>query len=415
MTRRLWLAVVISAVLFVLALFLAPVVPYSKSIAIPNAYEPRADAICIPKFNANQTTEHPGNLTQFQDCLNHYLYPPVNLTGRASLAFSMLGVGTPPFPSQVFISAGNYSALVNFDGSRPVSGYEFGYSNVTLNPNNTVEILNASVQRSGFGGTYFTVAVRNIGQSAISRLSVVTFGVPGEGNYSFVSGGITWRYLEATVANCSPYLQPGGTCVFSVTLGNETVASQQLQYSVNVLGFVGDGLFYYAKVFEQASPQLGLNQGWVNLFVSRVDQFRGGPALTENSTLDSFAALRFRTASSQPQVSDYGLASDAASFFGPGGQSAGLEELVMYPGTSAPYVYVTELQGSAPLHWSALINSSFTQFGYFIGSAPYYYIPANCPVQELPAAGINVTQYFQQYGCSTTLEQASWLVVVLGR
>jgi hypothetical protein len=420
-----WLAAVGVIAVFLVAFFFAPVVGYSQSIFIPDDYQPGAYAACSGILSQSTTTvtgfvttqPNASQIQEFNNCMNDHLYPGTVVGGRATLAYRLLGIGAPPFPNEVGFSSGNYSALVFFNGTEPVSAYEFYSSSVDFGPRDTVEIVNASVRLSGYGVYYFSGAVKNIGNSTITSLNVFVNGVPGslyssEGSRSLQ--GIEW-YFGAPNSVCSVYLKPGLTCDMYSTLRNQSLPAGQLRFTLLVTGAVDGRLFAYTQDFSQASPQPGLNADWMSLFVGKVNQERQGPALTENSTLDRFAALRFKTASSQPQISDYGLAVDAASFFGSGGGGAGLEELVMYPGAAAPYVYVTELQGSAPLHWSALINSSFTQFGYFIGSAPYYYIPANCPVQELPAAGINVTQYFQQYGCSTTLEQASWLVVVLGR
>jgi len=424
MVKRWMGAEVLVATLLVGAFFLAPVVAYTKSFALPDAIEPEANHVCseqvfgTPSPPAAVVSIFPGNTTleaewtAFNNCVFQDLYPPYNLTEYATLAYKLFGVGPNPFPARYFFSQGNYSGLVYFDGEKITAAYEFFLQNVTLDTGKTFELLNASMVLTGYGDIEFTASVKNIDTSPIQQLFVGTSGLPGPYSLENTSrAGLTWT-LVPPLGVCSSYLQPGATC----TASYEVLAtnSTQYHYFVYVEGYAGGRPFFYREELRQPAPQAGLGKDWVSVFIGRINGERQGLSLTENATLDRFAAERFATASSNPQISDYGYATDMTSFFGAGASTSGVTELLLYPGVSAPYSYASDLEGMAPRHFAALMNSNYTQYGYYIGRAPYYLISASCPVQEIPSANINVTQYFEGHGCTVTpVPDVDWLVMIL--
>lgn len=409
-SRKTVAAAVVFAALLLSTFFFAPVVDYTKSLSLPYNYKPRAFEICNEEAGFNTTTIVGANSTQelvFSACLQREQYPPYNLTGQASLSYYLTGVGTPPFPSSFWFPQGNESGLVYFSGDKVTAAYLLP-QNTTVDPVRTFEFLNASVGLDGYGDWFFNATVENTGSSPISGLWTGITGLPGIGE-NITMGGISWTIPNSMP--CSLLLNPGATCSVSTRVG--AVNGTELHYFAYIEGSVGGHEFFHRQEIAQTPPQVQLDQQWVRLFTEGVNQARKGSPLVENSTLDRFAAMRFETASSQPQISDYRFTEDAYSFFGTGAANAGVEELLLYPGTQAPYNYAAQLQ-SAPIHWSALLNSNFTQYGYYIGNAPYYKVSADCPVTEVPSQGINITQYFEGMGCQvTSVPDINWLVLIL--
>ena len=417
-------------VLLLAVFFEAPVVGYTQSVTIPDDYKPQGYPTCEAAVFGTPTTtatvtfvnaSQPANLTQefqqYQECMNNYLYPPEVVSGSSTLAYSLFGIGPPPLPDWVVFSRGNYTAVVVFDGRAATAAYEFYVpgGDLTVEPEGVVQIINASVERTGYGNLVFSAAVKNIGSSTLNPVGIDVFGLPlpAYTGLSTVHDGLNW-YFGGAGDNCAALLGPGSTCTMTSALGNVTSAAPGISFTVGVIGVDNGRIFFYSQDFVQPFPEPGLNHGWVDLFMGRVDGARTGPGLTENSTLDRFAALRFKTASSEPGISDYGFASDSASFFGAGATNSSPAEILLFPGDAAPYLYATELQSSGPSHWTALTNPDYTQFGYYVGEAPYYEVSANCPVTEVPSAGVNITQYFESHGCIVTLAAGvPWLVVIL--
>jgi len=406
------------------AFFFAPIVTYTKSFPLAFAIEQGAYRACseeafgtaappafeVVPLNATLTAES----DSFNNCLDQHLFPPYNVTGRSSLSYQILGIGSPPFASRLLFTQGNYSGLVYFNGTKVAAAYEF-FQKVEVDPTGVYQLLNASVQMSGFGNLEFIASIKNIGSSPISNLGVATSGLPASYSPGYVTrDGFNWTEV-GPAWTCSDYLAPGGICTASTILANTNAT--RYNYTLYVVGQIGGAsgtTFFHREAREQAAPQLGLGKDWVNLFMNQVNAERHGTPLTENSTLDRFAALRFASASSQPQMSDYGFLTDRTTFFGLGVFASGVTELLLYPGVSAPYPYASDLQGSAPKHFAALMNTTYTQFGYYFGEAPYYLVSVNCPVKEVPSAGINITQYFEGYGCTVTpVPDMTWLVIIL--
>ncbi|HUH82545.1 MAG TPA: hypothetical protein VLX33_01550, partial [Nitrososphaerales archaeon] len=314
---------------------------------------------------------------------------------------------------------GQFSGLVFFQGDRATTGYVLSSANATLDPKNTVEVLNSSVDVTGYGNLVFTAAIENLSPFNMASVKVEALGLPGPPNlgtpgYPTTLDGITWYYNNVG-SECSGFMRPGSVCVSTVYLGNPPL-SGQISYYVEVTGETNGTPFVFGQLFVQLAPEQGLGQDWMNLFMGAVGESRTAPPLAENTTLDQFAMQRFQAASSDPQISDYGLQEDLSSFFGKQASNSSITELLLFPGTASPYLFATELQASAPHHWTALIDSGYTQFGYYFAEAPYYDVSANCPVTEVVGAGVNITQYFENYGCTVVPNVGvPWLVIVLSR
>lgn len=411
--RRTQLVAAVCVALFLVAFFLAPVVPYSQSINIPYAYESGVKS-CVPPSNII-VFPPTANYTKYEECIASYKYPPAHVAGYASLAYRLLGVGQPPFPSQLLVTQGNYSLLVFFSGDKAVAADSTWYANVTINPTDIVEIQDVSFQQAEYGLLNVTIVVKNIGDASIGESSpgsTITMSIPGYSSNSSINGLI---WIGGTINGyCKTPWRPGQVCTVSQTVVNTLPLNKSFSYYIEVRGTAGDTYFFYRERFVGQLPAEGVGSQWVSRFIGQVNQARSGINLVENTTLDRFATLRFNTAASQPEISDYGLATDTASFFGANGGS-GVEEILLYPGNSSTVDYASFLANEAPGHWSALTNTSFTQYGYFVGQAPYVEVTPPCPVYEIPSAGINVTQYFQSHGCATTVKEMTWLVIDLGR
>jgi len=413
-------AAVISAIaLLAGAFFLAPVVPYSVSLNLPGAVsvEPCTTTIqgatTYSGGTATLTLTTTGQATTTTvTCEQVVPYPGAVVNGHAALSYALLGVGYPPFPDHVLITQANETAVVYFQGSKAVAAEDLGPANTAFNPVGVVQVLSAGFSPDDFGFLNFSATIENVGQTSIQN-SYVNLQVTGYGFNYTDANGLTWIGAEA-VAKCvsSPALQldPLNTCTVSGLY--KLPYDAPLTFYVEVRGQVNGQWFLYRQAFRQTTPAGEIGSGWVKDFVEQVDLARLTSPLTENSTLDNFAELRFSSASSQPQISDYHLANDVASFFPSGNQP--VVEVLLYPGYSSPSDYAAYLKGSAPGHWSALTNSALHQFGWYVGYGPYYQVSFGCPVSEIPGAGINITQYFQSQGCTVTpIPEETWLVIVL--
>lgn len=145
---------------------------------------------------------------------------------------------------------------------------------------------------------------------------------------------------------------------------------------------------------------------WVQQFMASVNsarQAQGLQAMTESSSLDQFAQqrLQLETEGNHWEITHYGYQDIPP----------GIGEVVFYPDSFTPSSYVTNIQTDAPLHWNLLMDSSLSSFGFALGPGITLGVYQPCSVTELPGPGINITQYYQQYGCSTTQETVTWLVI----
>src|SRR5713226_2942930 len=107
--------------LALLFLLMVPVVPYSISFSIPKNYGDKAFSICnSPTLNASQR----------DNCLQQNAIPPLNIQGRAPIAYRFFGSGPSPYPEVSLVTQGNLSALLYFQGSSIVAAegpfYFFG-------------------------------------------------------------------------------------------------------------------------------------------------------------------------------------------------------------------------------------------------------------------------------------------------
>ncbi|MDE1853578.1 MAG: hypothetical protein KGI38_07515 [Thaumarchaeota archaeon] len=407
--------------LSIVGLFLVPVVTYSQSVNIWYAYKNGVRTCSLSGGIINATNE-----AAYARCLASYKYPPANITGYSSISYRLMGIGFPPYPAYVLVTQGNFSALAYFSGTKLIAAEGICcYANTTVDPPNVIAIQNVTFGLTNFGLLNVTVSLKNIGQAQVTRgpigsldpegrSALVSIEVPGYGTNSS-QGGLTWIGANFLGACSGGPLSPGSTCAASGTVPDTLPYNRTFTYYIEVQGFAGGNPFIYREGFQGHRPSSGVDSAWVGQFIGAVDKARGGVTLSENSTLDRFASLRFSTAVSQPDISDYGLSADTASFLPGSGASPMILELLFFPGSSGPLTYATELQQIAPGHWSALTNTAYSQFGYFIGSGPYEFVNLPCPVLEVPSAGINITQYFEQAGCTVGLQQTTWLVIILGK
>jgi len=164
------------------------------------------------------------------------------------------------------------------------------------------------------------------------------------------------------------------------------------------------------------SIQPTINSTWVFQFFSIVNQYRqstDAPPLQYCPWLDNFAHIRFETMIQNPAISHYGFDRDYNGYLSQYQDFLSIGEEVLYPNGYTPKDYVQILQSEAPIHWEGLIDSNYTYYGYYIGYGPTYAIIGSCPVTEIPGPNINIPQYFQSYGCSSELENSTWLVIEL--
>ncbi len=395
-----------AAILLLLVFFLAPIVPFWQSVSVPGAYESGLTE-CLASISQDNAT-----LARIQQiaCQERYMSPPVTLYGFATPAYTLFSYGGPPFPSQELVTVGNHSALVFFSGSRAVAVESVGGPGVQVNPRGVMFIQNAAVSSFDFGFLNITIKIRSLGAYDIDNpvlyLSMEGFST----NQS--SGGLTViqpKFLGA----CGPVLASADYCSVSMVAPNNIPLNESFHFYVEARGSVSGSTFVYRQGFGEDYPRGGIGPLWVKAFIDQADTFRGGSTLTENSTLDTFAALRFKDASANFGISDYNFTVDANAFFGPSQYVKELAELLFYPGIYSPSSYPTFLSMYAPGHWSVLTNPIYKQYGYYVGHSSYYEVSVPCPVYEIPEEGVNITQFFGQHGCATTVLSTTWLVLVL--
>lgn len=164
---------------------------------------------------------------------------------------------------------------------------------------------------------------------------------------------------------------------------------------------------YTSSSQTTVAQPLSIDSQWVSSFISTVNSYRSKP-LNESSTLDQFAAIRFNTLASHYQISHYGYDQDFYSYFA--GQSITASEEYFYPDAN-PSDYAHEIQSVAPAHWQGLIDSTFTHFGYYLGSGPVVEAFQPCSAPPEIAGQVNQTQRFIQYGCRYTVATATYFVI----
>jgi hypothetical protein len=387
-------------------LFLIPVVPVSASISIPYNLEPGSSAcssiISTPEDQLNTTLQ-----AEVQACLASYLYPPVPVSGRTTISYSVLGLGPSPYPREELVAQGNQTALVYFKGASIEAAESFRAPITSLNPSGVVRIDNDSLFFGPSDLLEFSATVTNVSRESMT-VGVRIWGTgPFGGNTT--SGGVTW--IGAGPVSCTPNLAPGSHCnVSSQALGNVDTKVTQLRFTVEAFGELDGSWFLYQQRFTMSNPSTGQpGAQWVAVFMKAVNGARNGTALEEDKTLDSFAQLRFNTSVSNYTIANYGFNSDVESFFASGGVQTG--EATLFPGAYLPAQYASVVQQTAPGHWSILTDPAYTKFGYFVGEGPTVVAQEPCSVTEFPAAGANMTQYLTEHGCGYDVVQGPWVVI----
>lgn len=393
-------------VIYFVAFFVAPIVPYRVSVSVPGAYR-SGYTVCYPGGYSQPESQ----LTpQEQSCLAGYALPDAAIEGYATPAYRAFGYGQPPFQRVEVASAGNHSALLYFDGSTLEAAEEVDSPKVQFNPPLVVEFYEAPVFSSDFGFINITIEVRNVGYDSITSPTVYLSMAGFSSNTT--AGALTWIEPHI-VGGCPAVWAPAAYCTVTQVVRNELPANKSFDYYAEIRGYDQEGYFVYRQGFGEAYPEGGVGPQWIDRFIGQVNGARTGTRLNESATLDAFAALRFRDAAANFSISDYGFEGDYVRFFGNVGVPS-VEELLLFPGSDSPSAYVGFLSTLALRHWDALTNPAFTKFGYFVGHSTYYEVELPCSVYEIPGPGINITQYFQGEGCRTILEATTtWLVMIL--
>ncbi len=342
---------------------------------------------------------------------------PSSVTGRSSLLYWLVGVGEGPFPSVAAVDEGNYTAVVHFNRGA-ISYWEGPFpAGTDLNPSGVVKITNVTMAQWAFGLINFSASVTNLGSKPIYNLSVI-FRYPTYGRNETV-GGLT-RYIGPSVV-CSSSLNPSSSCtaVMSLPQSQSLLVGEDYPLSVEAWSPGGQtGAAEYAQPFILSESSHMRYQGaalspqWVNDFIVAVNEKRNTTALTENKTLDEFAAFRYDSIRAQYQISDYNFAQDYARFFGTS-HPAVFEE-ILYPQDQSASTFTDYLHDNAPGHWLGLMNPSFTHFGYFFGIGPSVVIGPGCTAKEIPGPNINITQYVISHGCDYVIADQVWFILILG-
>ncbi len=168
------------------------------------------------------------------------------------------------------------------------------------------------------------------------------------------------------------------------------------------------GLTNVAKFIYSYVAPVSIDKGWVTDFVSIANQHRTTP-LFHCPHLQGFANLRFTesTAGTNWQVSSFGLDRANRDYFG---STDSTQEEVLHPAGYKPSAYYSTFINS--LSKNAMMDPNNSAYSYYIGAAPSV-TPKGLCLAPVPGANVNVTQYYSRYGCSTTVENTVWLLLVL--
>jgi hypothetical protein len=420
---RLRYVLVSLAIVILLVVTLVPAVPYHLTVSNPGfPYRMQGYLACQAQFDKNNVINT--SLPTFKSCIAQYLIPPINVTGYGSLSFSLLGIGLHPFPDTLIVGESEFYAILHMSDARIVAAEQVPQPDVVLNAPG-ITISNSSVSWGFLGTSNLTVTVTNTSGQTLDNPWVFV-SVPGSsGNYTD-GHGVTWIFtLDApsTTLVYDPCLQngrpqnltSGASCIATIPSVISTPFGSSFRYSVEVQGRLGSHYSVTAQTYSYSISSQAANRLWVSTFIELVNGARNGSSLTETTTLDTFANMRFNTAVAQPDISDYGLQADETSFFGANGTSPAIVEVLLYPAvaTANPYSYLNTIRTSAPGHWAALTDGNYTHFGYYVGTGPYEFVQQPCSVSEIPGAGVNITQFFENAGCNVSTQQSTWLVIIL--
>ncbi len=160
-------------------------------------------------------------------------------------------------------------------------------------------------------------------------------------------------------------------------------------------------------IYSYVAP-VSIDKGWVTNFISIVNQHRTTP-LTYCPQLNDFAKLRFTesTVGSNWQISSFGLDSASQFYFG---TTNSIQEQVLHPAGYKPSTYYSTFISS--LFKYPVMDPNKGAYSYYIGIAPSVTPNGLCLVPP-PGANVNMTQYYSHNGCSTAVENNTWVLLVL--
>ncbi|HEV2227189.1 MAG TPA: hypothetical protein VGR56_10350 [Nitrososphaerales archaeon] len=344
-------------------------------------------------------------------------YPPTKVSGHATALYALAGLGQGPYSDAMLVTQGNSTVLVHFSGPR-ISYWEGVFpSGTNFNPSNVVKITNGSIRQSAFGLVNFSATVTNVGTSPISNLTVI-FHYPSYGMNQTV-GGLTRSFPDE--AACSPSLAPSQSCVASTSLPQSSKLLTDESYPMVIEAFSpgqassAPGFaspFIYLITLNIRYPGAGLSPQWVQSFIQAVNMKRNATALTEDRTLDQFAAFRYNSLRAQYQISDFNFTADYHRFFGLNGP--GVFEEILYPAGKDPATFPSYLHTNAPGHWAGLMNPQYSKYGYFFGTGPSVVIGPDCSAKEIPGPDINITKFVISHGCDYVIADQIWFIIILG-
>ena len=373
------------AAIALIVFILLPIVPYSVSFANPSLYSSEGQV------------------------------PPTTIKGYATPSYYFLGFGTGPYPATMIAAQGNSTYLLHFQGSsisyvEPIVGLP---ANATLDPQDEVKVDNVSISQWAFGFLNFSARLTNIGTKTLWNVGFA-FNYPSFGGNGTIG---TTRSYSAPGTGCATSLAPGQSC-FGSTLLNETTVLLTDQFYPMSLEVTCDmttpgpsAPFLYIDTLSLRYPGVGLNTAWVASFIQEVNARRNATALTENKTLDEFAAFRFDSIRAQYQISDFNFTYDYHRFFGQTGPV--MEEEILYPSGKDPMTYPAYLKQNAPGHYDGLVDPAYSQFGYFFGTGPSVDIGPGCSATEIPGPNINITQFVISHGCDYVVADEVWFILIL--
>ncbi len=377
---RLWLVIVAVGIV----LLVAPVVPVMDSLA-------------VPKVNSADTV--------------------ASVSGQTSPAYLLAGFGQGPFASPSFVDLGSESVLVFFRGTHItyVEGPFNGQS--AYNPGDVIEINNFPPAPGSNGTVQFTATIRNVGSRFI--IGATAFLDFPEYGTNITHANVAWRGLPSY--SCGTILASKDICQVELSLEPRLGLTIESTYplswvvegatSTEPLSSLNQTNFLFRESFSAQYPGSGPNPIWMSSFIGTVNSHRGGIQLVENQTLDAFAHTRFLTDVSNYAISDYGFDGQATAFFNGTGKAH--TEEILYPSSFSPSAFASYIEQSAPGHWNGLIDTAYTQYGYFLGTGPAIVV-SGCSLTEITGRNVNITQVAIENGCTYRVQNAIYLVIVLG-
>lgn len=193
-----------------------------------------------------------------------------------------------------------------------------------------------------------------------------------------------------------PVLQFLGVLFVLIIFAKFLLGASGSGFTGNVTGVISQGVHGLLLSYQ-------INATWVHAFMENVSENRTVP-LQESTYLDGIAKQRFieMTTDGHYQITHYGA----------GAYDVG--EVVFYPSGYSPNSYATDIRTTGPLHWQLLVSPEFGYYGYYIGNGPVVEAENYCGApSELPGPGINVTQWYESYGCTPVVGNTTWLVIDL--